>query len=270
MNERYDAVFDLHNNFRSRTLRNGLARNIHVIDKRVIHRSLLVWAHANYYGEVSPVPERYIETARKYDVRSDALGPELFLSDDVRGSARLKLRSTGWDFDAETIGICPGARHYTKRWPEEHVEALAGLLLERGYHLAVFGAETDSHIGDRLHRLYPARVHNCCGRLSLLETAAAMQHCHTLFTNDSGLMHMATAMEKPVVAIFGSTVREFGFFPYHQRSVVVEVEGLRCRPCTHIGRNDCPKGHLACLREISPEDVLAAFDSLRDPIPKQT
>lgn len=268
--ERFDAVFDLQNNFRSRLLRNGLSRNTHVIDKRGWRRLLLLKTGLNLYRGIDPVPERYMETASRYGITPDARGPELHLDDTLRGNARLKLRAAGWQDARPMIGLCPGARHHTKRWPAERFAALGRLLLDRGFDIAVFGANDEMETADRLHRLHPARVHNCCGRLALMENAAAMQHCTAVFANDSGLMHMATAVGVPVVAVFGSTVREFGFSPYHSPSAVVEIAGLPCRPCTHIGRARCPKRHLGCLRLIGEKDVLEAWDALREALHSAT
>ena len=83
------------------------------------------------------------------------------------------------------------------------------------------------------------------GSLTLLETATALDHCGVVVTNDSGLMHVASGRGRPIVAIFGSTVKEFGFFPYGTRNVVVERGGLACRPCSHIGLITAPKGIFA-------------------------
>jgi heptosyltransferase-2 len=264
--ERYEAVFDLQNNFRSRLLRNGLSRNIHVVNKRQLKRLLLVKGGINLYRDIVPVADRYVETAHRYDVLLDAHGAELFPDEDLRGNARLKLRASGWNAETPLLGICPGAKHFTKRWPEERFTALADMLLAEGYDIAVFGGEDEARTAASLHALHPDRVHNCCGRLSLMETAAAMEHCQTVFCNDSGLMHMAAAMDVPVVAVFGSTVREFGFFPYHQHSVVVETAGLSCRPCTHIGMAVCPKKHFGCMQLITAQDVVEAWRLLDDPV----
>ncbi len=262
LKEGYDAVFDLHNNFRSRTLRNGLSRRIHIINKRTLRRSLLVHLHWNTFQDIVPVPERYIETAHEYGIRPDIDGPKLFPTEDEEGNARLKLRAAGWNPDASTIGLCPGAKHATKRWPEDRAEGLVRRLLENGHEIIIFGSESEASIGDRLRSLDPSRVHNCSGRLTLLETAAAMQLCTFLITNDSGLMHMGTAVSRPVIALFGSTVREFGFFPYNSQSIVVEADNLSCRPCTHIGRPSCPKKHFACMRNIEVDHVLSAIDEI--------
>jgi heptosyltransferase-2 len=68
-------------------------------------------------------------------------------------------------------------------------------------------------------------------------------------------MHIAAARKRPVVAVFGPTVREFGFFPVGTRSVVLERTGLECRPCTHLGLPSCPAGHFRCMLETEPAAV---------------
>ncbi len=258
--EHYDAVFDLHNNFRSRILRNGVSTHIHRINKRGFRRLLLLSAHFNTYRRIIAVPDRYIETAARYGIRPDTDGPRLYLTEDIRLSARMKLRAAGVDLHTAASGICPGAKHFTKRWPAEHFTELAKRMTADGEQLLIFGGSADGAAAAQIREAAPKRIVDLTGRLSLLETAAAMEHCRIIVANDSGLMHMATAMQRPVVALFGSTVREFGFFPYQSPATVLEVSGLPCRPCTHIGRDHCPKGHFSCLRGISPESVFEAVE----------
>jgi heptosyltransferase-2 len=88
-----------------------------------------------------------------------------------------------------------------------------------------------------------------------------MSACAAAVTNDSGLMHLATARGVPVVALFGSTVRDLGFFPYASPARVLETDGLSCRPCHRHGRVSCPRGHFLCMQSIAPRDVM---DALRD------
>ena len=266
MDQRYDAVLDLHNNFRSRILRNGLSSRLHLIDKRSLRRLLLTQLHVNTFKEITPVPERYIETARRYGVLPDAFGPRLHPTEAQRASARTKLREAGADVADGFVGLCPGAMHFTKRWPEERFVELARMLTARGERLLLFGGSQDSIVAEMIARTAPRSIVDLTGRLSLMETAAAMEHCRVVIANDSGLMHMATAVRRPVVALFGSTVREFGFFPYNSPAVILETHGLRCRPCSHIGLPHCPKRHFACMREITPEQVVDAVDALAPPV----
>ncbi|NIS38597.1 hypothetical protein GWN26_10325 [Candidatus Saccharibacteria bacterium] len=78
-------------------------------------------------------------------------------------------------------------------------------------------------------------------------------------SNDSGLMHTAAAFQIPQIAIFGSTTPELGFSPINPNATVVENEGLKCRPCSHIGRSSCPKKHFKCMLEVTPQRVFELF-----------
>ncbi|HHE33070.1 MAG TPA: glycosyltransferase family 9 protein, partial [Chlorobaculum parvum] len=76
-----------------------------------------------------------------------------------------------------------------------------------------------------------------------------------VLTNDTGLMHIASAFGKKLFVIFGSSVKEFGFMPWGAEYELFETPGLKCRPCSHIGRSSCPKGHFRCMTDIAPETV---------------
>jgi heptosyltransferase-2 len=95
-----------------------------------------------------------------------------------------------------------------------------------------------------------------------VEAAAVMDYCSLIVTNDSGLMHLGAARKKKILAIFGPTVKEFGFFPYGTRSVVVENNVVSCRPCTHVGLPECPKKHFRCMKDIKTAQVIEAAQEL--------
>jgi heptosyltransferase-2 len=107
-------------------------------------------------------------------------------------------------------------------------------------------------------------ISNHAGSYSLYETVRVLDRASVLLTNDTGVMHMAAARRVPVVAVFGSTVQQFGFAPFRVRHEVVEAarELVPCRPCTHIGRARCPKlsakKHFLCMTGIAPERVAEA------------
>jgi heptosyltransferase-2 len=114
-------------------------------------------------------------------------------------------------------------------------------------------------VADRIRHLQPgARVLNLAGKSSLSESAAVLDRCAVVLTNDSGLMHLAAARKRKLVAIFGPTVSQFGFFPVGTDSIVLEERDLRCRPCTHIGLPVCPRGHFRCMNDIPVSRVVAA------------
>jgi ADP-heptose:LPS heptosyltransferase len=98
---------------------------------------------------------------------------------------------------------------------------------------------------------------SAAGEFSLQETGALLARSRILISGDTGVMHMATGVGTPVVALFGPTVRQFGFFPYSASAVVLE-RPLACRPCSAMGSSRCPMGHHRCLTDIAPGDVAAA------------
>ena len=152
-----------------------------------------------------------------------------------------------------------------KRWPlERFTEVGIKLAQDINAKILLFGSKADNSICDTIaHAINTKsgdeRATNMSGLFSLLETASAMKHCDIIITNDSGLMHIATAMKKKVVAIFGSTVREFGFFPVGTGNLIIERNGLYCRPCSHIGRDECPEGHFRCMTENKVDEVIEAI-----------
>jgi lipopolysaccharide heptosyltransferase II len=261
--EQYDLIVDIHNSLRSRYIRlfNEAGENV-VIDKRVWERAMLVNFKKNYYRGIVSVADRYIEPLKKYGVENDNKGLELFIPDEIRTKvsssiAELKLNASG-----KVIGFCPSAKHATKCWPAERFVEL-GMRLVKDYDakILVFGGPADidknKSVADKINASgQNGSAIDFSGKLALLETAAAMEFCDILVTNDSGLMHIAAAMKRKVVAIFGSTVEEFGFFPIGTENIVLERKGLYCRPCSHIGRDECPEKHFRCMNEIQVADVL--------------
>lgn len=267
--EQYDLILDIHGSLRSRYLRTGSrARKIMTINKRIAERTVLVKFKKNMYRGIVPVADRYIEPLRIFGVENDGEGPELFIPDEVQHGVSGTMAALQLNRYERVIGFCPSARHETKRWPHERfAEVGSRLAKEYDAKILIFGSSADTSKCDAIARTINStsdreRATDVSGKLSLLESAAAMEFCDIVVTNDSGLMHIASAMKKKIVAIFGSTVREFGFFPSGRDSIVLERLGLPCRPCSHIGRSTCPEGHFKCMNDIPVEEVVRAAASL--------
>ena len=263
--ERYDVIVDIHNSLRSRYLRwFSAAGRIRVVNKRAIQRFALVAFRWNLYRSVIPVSDRYLETVRSLGLRDDGLGPEVHVPDETGASVKSMMEKYRLDRYETVIGMAPGARHFTKRWPLERFVELGEKAAHAGkVKILVLGSRSErEYCGDIVQQinanLGSAAAENLAGTLSLLETAAVLDSCTIIVSNDSGIMHMAVARKRPVVAIFGSTVREFGFFPSGAEDVVVERMGLSCRPCSHIGLEFCPRGHFRCMKEIDSSEVWEA------------
>ncbi|HUN65977.1 MAG TPA: lipopolysaccharide heptosyltransferase II [Bacteroidota bacterium] len=273
--ERYDLVLDLHNSLRSIAVRllSGCRRR-GVVSKHAVARWILVRWKKNYYRRIIPVAERYLRAAERFGVQGDDRGLEIYLPGEVTSSVRVRLEKYRLDKYETVIGFAPTARHFTKRWPQARFVEAGILLASAGrVKILVFGGKDETeYCADVVHLINSAvnapAAENCALDFTLMETAAVLDRCDAVLTNDSGLMHLAAARKRKIVALFGSTVAEFGFFPYGTKAVVLEKKPLSCRPCTPIGRDECPLGHFSCMNDIQARDVVAALKSLL-PVPKK-
>jgi len=263
-NEKYDLIIDLHKNFRSYylTIFNRAKQTLRY-KKDVFCRFFLVKFKLNFYTKIVPISLRYLACLKSLQISYDDKGLELFFNDDITAKILDKYNKFLNIPGTYVIGIVPGAKHATKRWiPEEFSSIIKYLVEKRKSKIIIFGSKADQDIVASLNVEKYQYVLDTTGRLSILEAGVLMSQCDLVVTNDSGLMHLASALKKKVVAIFGSTTEELGFFPYATEHIVVQNTGLNCRPCSHIGREKCPKGHFKCMKEITAELVIEAVEKL--------
>lgn len=156
------------------------------------------------------------------------------------------------------IGMAPGASRVTKRWLVERFEELAVRLAEKlpGCRLMLMGGEDDRALCERIASVLPGRSLNVAGRIAIGDLPGVIGGLRLFISNDSGPMHIAWTCGVPTVAIFGPTVRGFGFFPRGPLSRVVEAGELSCRPCSLHGGRICPRAHFLCMRLITVAQVL--------------
>ncbi len=196
------------------------------------------------------------------DVAPAAYPPQLRPTPiDVHAAADL-LERAGIGYETPLIAMAPGSIWGSKRWP--YYLELARQLSERA-DVVVVGGPDDVGLGDEIVRAAAGgegrrRVVNACGKLTLRQSAALIGRAALVVTNDSAPLHLATAMGTPVVAVFGSTVPEFGFGPLRAGDVSLGIDGLQCRPCSAHGPPACPLGHHRCMRELTVDAVLAAIE----------
>jgi len=249
-------ALDLHGSLRSTALRWLVPCQWSGYSKRKFARTTLIATKVNVYGKPVPVPERYFEAARDLDVQPDGAPPEFFLAPAARAHMAHWLAEVGLDPKPFAV-IAPGAAHATKRWPIPHWQVLTDRLRQLGYGVVAVGGPQDRDLVDALG----ARVINVAGEFTLQETGACLARAAVLVSGDTGVMHMASGVGTPVVALFGPTVEPFGFFPYTKRAAVLERD-LSCRPCSAMGTERCPLGHHRCLQDILPDQVADAVQRL--------
>jgi heptosyltransferase-2 len=152
--------------------------------------------------------------------------------------------------------MAPGARWGTKRWP-----GFADLAAAMSWPVVVVGGAEDAALAAAMQAAAPGRVHAATGALGLRESAALVEGAELVVTNDSFPLHLATALDRPVIALFGPTVPALGFGPRGPRGAVMQHDSLPCRPCSPHGPAVCPLGHHRCMQELAVARVLAAMEA---------
>ncbi len=254
----YSHLLDLHDNLRTRILRVLVPGPWRSYPKHRLARSLLIHAKRNRYRDHRPVPERYFSAARDLQVTPDGAPPEFFLGSEAGGEVAAWLDLVGLSTERGIVAVAPGAAHATKLWPLEYWQALVDRIVSDGLGVAIVGGPGDAPLAAKLTETNQGRVASAAGAFGLQATGALLQSARAVVSGDTGVMHMATGVGTPVVALFGPTVQPFGFFPYTTRARVLEVP-LPCRPCSAMGGPRCPLGHHRCMIEILPEAVHSAL-----------
>jgi heptosyltransferase-2 len=183
--------------------------------------------------------------------------PRLYPGDVERAAVDDLLRSAG--SSTPLFALAPGSVWATKRWPK-FVE-LATALSRRGT-IVTIGSAADRELAAAIGSAVGPRAIDATGKLSLLASAELIRRSAVLVTNDSAPQHLASAMNTPTVAIFGPTVPAFGFGPLAERSAVIGLDALVCRPCDRHGPMSCPLGHWKCMMDVAPADVMGAIEKL--------
>ena len=179
--------------------------------------------------------------------------PHLYPGDDDRLAVDALLAEN--QSDRAIVALAPGSIWGTKRWP--YYRELTERLAPR-FRIAIIGGPEDAELARAISDVAGTDAINGTGQLSLLASAELIRRAALLVTNDSLPQHLASAVGKPTITIFGPTVPEFGFGPLAPHSMTLGVETLPCRPCHHHGPRVCPLGHWRCMKELDPERVIAA------------
>lgn len=164
------------------------------------------------------------------------------------------LKELGLERPAHIVAFCPGAEYGpAKRWPAAHFATLAKKLAERGYAIWLFGSPKDHAVAEEISQLAPSLCRNLCGATSLGQAVDLLALAELVVCNDSGLMHVAAALDRRLVTLYGSSSP--GFTPPLSDQADILSLNLDCSPCF---KRECPLGHLDCLNKLTPERVFAA------------
>jgi lipopolysaccharide heptosyltransferase II len=160
---------------------------------------------------------------------------------------------------APVLALCPGAEFGpAKRWPEAYYADIANAKLDAGWQVWIFGSPKEEDAANRIMQLTHHRCVNLAGRTTLDAAIDLLGLAAAVVSNDSGLMHIAAALNKPLIAVYGPTSADFTP-PLHQKAVILSAK-IECQPCF---ARTCPLKHHRCMLELKPHAVLTALSKMR-------
>ncbi|MXW03791.1 MAG: lipopolysaccharide heptosyltransferase II [Gemmatimonadetes bacterium] len=265
---RYDLAIDLHGNLRSRLVAmTGIAGRVLRYDKRRFARMAIVRRRRRS----RPVPhtiDRYLEVLDRFQA-SAAPGlegaqntaerrlPQLKVDDAAAAIVEERLADAGIGPDVRILGVAPGASHGPKRWPPERFAGVADHMAEsRDMKILLLGSEADRPVTGEVADAMERPAVDWTGATDLALLPAAVRRCALMVSNDSGPMHVATAVGTPVIGVFGATHPRLGFAPVGPADAAVTLD-LPCSPCSLHGNRACRFRTHACMEELDPRRVVA-------------
>jgi heptosyltransferase II len=246
--EKYDQAIVLPNSFKSalipffariplRTGFIGEMRHVLLNDARRLNKQMLPL-----------MVERFAQLAEGPDgkIPRPLANPGLTVSDEQRDETLEKL---GLTLNRPVAVFCPGAEYGpAKRWPVAYFAETAQHLQRLGYAIWLIGSAKDREVAENIAALGNPAIFNLCGKTSLLDAIALLSCASLVVSNDSGLMHLAAALNRPMVAIFGSSSPEFTP-PLSEQAIVARLD-IACSPCF---KRECPLKHFNCMNKLTPD-----------------
>lgn len=221
-------------------LRYGLLNDIHHLDK----------------NKLSMTVQRFVALAAGDDISlADCPQPRLFVDKNKLAGSLQKFHIQA---DKPLLALCPGAEYGSaKCWPSQYYAEIARTFIDKGWQIVLLGSEKDAKTTQQIDQ--QVKHQNCydlAGKTSLHEAILILSQAQQVISNDSGLMHIAAAVDSPVVAIYGSS--DPTFTPPLNKSAKIAYLGLACSPCF---KRECPLGHLNCLNQLKPQHILKLIET---------
>lgn len=222
-------------------MRWGLLNDIRRLDKTVLTQTV----------------QRFVALAAKTQPTVAPVCPEprFYVSPENQQQVLAKFQLAT---DKKILALCPGAEYgEAKRWPIAHFAEVAEQKLSDGWQVWLFGSPKDAQVTAQINDLANGRCVDLSGKTSIVEAVDLLSLADAVISNDSGLMHVAAALDRNLVAVYGSSDPKFTP-PLSVKAKIISLN-LECSPCF---KRECPLGHTRCLTEITPQHVLAELNDL--------
>lgn len=253
--EKFDYIIDLHYNLRSNRIKRSLKIPSFSFNKLGWKKMFLIRFKIDRLPRVHVV-DRYLETVSVFDVKNDGKGLDYYIpEDDI-----FKQEDLPAPFQKGYVAIVIAGTYHTKKYPVEKVSEVCQKI---NHPVILLGGKSEFDEGERVLSQSKGNVLNYAGKIRLNQSASLVRDARVVLSNDTGLMHIAAAFKKKILSFWGNTVPLFGMIPYQAdpASKIMEVESLKCRPCSKLGHKKCPKKHFKCMMEIPVNEVVSWINS---------
>jgi heptosyltransferase II len=259
--KKYDLVIDLHAKLNTGIIKflSG-TRKIITVNKKHFYRWALTKKIISKPND--PMSDIYQNTLKKIGITVQNYLPELHPNSVLKNEITKLLQNQGIDHTKRLIGIFPGALHYTKRYPAtEFARFIDKVPDSYNCSFLILGSTDDYEIAEKIIARTGVKTYNLCGKVTIPELIVLIDILNLVISNDSGPMHIAAALKKKQIAIFGGTHSMLGFAPLNFNALLLQAN-LPCQPCSTYGLEKCPLGSLECMNSITPDNLLEAFEDL--------
>jgi ADP-heptose:LPS heptosyltransferase len=246
--EKYDHIIDLHKNLRSTELQLRLGKKARSFNKANLSKWLMTSLLKSKL-KIEHVVYRYLQAVTPLGVVYDGAGLDYFIQAN---------QWSDYKKDETYLAVAIGGTYATKRLPEAKIIEICQAVQVP---IVLLGGKDDEAVGSKVAEVLD-HVTSLCGLLLLNESAQVIERASVVVAHDTGLMHIAAALKKPIISVWGNTVPGFGMNPFYPNdnkplSYSAEVNDLPCRPCSKIGFDRCPQGHFRCMEFQQVVDIVA-------------
>ena len=205
--------------------------------------------------------DRFFEGVGRLKVFNDGKGLELFIHSDTE--VKVKEMIDRLNIDGAYTAIAIGGAKWTKQIP---MELCVDYINKSKEPIVLIGGEDVLEKSERIVEYSQRHINNFVGNLTLQESAVLLRQSRLVLSGDTGMMHIATVYQKPIIVMYGSTSPIFGMYPYSERGdehvKFLLPDHLSCWPCSKSGRNECPKEHAKCVYDWKAFDILTQINKL--------
>lgn len=255
LSENYAQIIDLQNNLKSFKLRRGLSSNTNIVNKENLKKLLLVRTGVDLLKK-EHIVERYFKTIKALGIENDHQG----LDFHIATKKPLSIDKIAFSLDQKYIAWVIGASYPKKMLPVEHIVKVCESL---NIPIVLVGGPADGERGQIISSTKKVNnVFNLCGKLSLKESAFIVKKAALVLTNDTGLMHIASAFKKDIISFWGCTKPSIGMYPYLPGENSMEmVSPVNKGPCSKLG-NRCKSDSEGCIQHINTDNIISQINKI--------